>query len=52
MKHFKVYISTQHLWINVRWELKAVIEVLLDTVQTRYQYVELILQTAEMIWEK
>lgn len=44
-KHFKVYISTKHLWMSVRRELKAVL-------QTCCQYVELILETVEMIWEK
>lgn len=33
-KHFKVYISTKHLWVSVRCELKAVLRVLLDTIQT------------------
>lgn len=34
--------------MNVRRELKAVLRVLLDTVQTCCQYVELIPETVEM----
>ena len=40
IKHFKVYISTKHLWMSVRCELKAVIRVLL----TCCQYLELIME--------
>lgn len=37
--------------MNVRCELKAVLRVLLDTVQTCRQYVELIPETVEMNFE-